>query len=124
MIVLSFAQRLNSMQFAQIEALMGGTVTTQICFPAQFRDSQSYSDQIKAFQARLKLSPEEIRTEKFVVNLPSQNIDALLVMIALNELLGYFPSVMRIHPSQFSIPLRNDVIEVIDPAKVLNELKA
>ena len=124
MIVLSFSQRLNATQFSQIEAIYGGSVTVQISFPVRFMEGNQYHEQIRAFQERLKLSPEEVQTEKFVVNLPSQNIDAVLVMLALKDLLGYFPPVIRIRPAQFTVPLRNDVVEVIDPESIFPGLKA
>jgi hypothetical protein len=124
MIALSFSQRLNATQFSQIEAICGEKVTVQICFPAKFIEGTPYPEQIRAFQERLKLTPEEIRGEKFIVCLPAQSIDSVIVMISLRDLLGYFPPVVRVRPSQFTIPMRSDVVDIVDPEKILAELKA
>lgn len=123
MILLNFAHPVTAEQMTTIEALMGRKAESVMDVPAQFDNDQPFEPQVRELLAGIPLTPAEWQTEAFLVNLPSFNIIAVLVLTELHGRMGYFPSVLRMRPVPGSTPTRFEVAEVINLHAIRNQAR-
>jgi hypothetical protein len=69
------------------------------------------------------LTPEEWQTLPLVVNLPSLNVIAALVIAELHGRCGYFPAVLRLKPVPQTTPPRFAVAEIVNLQTVRDEAR-
>jgi hypothetical protein len=60
------------------------------------------------------LSSEELQTKPILVNLPSLNTIAALLLAELHGRMGYFPPVLRLRPVSGVTPPRFEAAEIIN----------
>lgn len=113
MILLNFSHPLTPAQLDEIERLIGQPVTEQVELPVQFENDAPFLPQLEALMERLTVDPARLQTEPVVVNLPSLNFIAALVLAEFHGRMGYFPPVLRMRPVPGSLPPRYEVAEVL-----------
>lgn len=114
MLLLNFSHPLTAEQIAQVETLTGQTVERMLEIPAQFDHAGPFEPQAAALVAQVTLTPAELQTAPLVVNLPSMNFIAALVLAELHGRMGYFPPVLRLRPVAGSLPPRYEVAEILN----------
>ena len=114
MILVNFSHPLSTSQRAEVEALTGQPLTRVLELPVQFDNENSFLSQLNSLMTRLNLSPVELQTEPVLVNLPSLNFIAGLVLAELHGRMGYFPPILRLRPVAGSLPPRYEVAEILN----------
>jgi len=114
MILLNFSHPLTTEQQAQIEALTGRKVEKIIAVPVQFNNEESFLQQLQELMANLPLTSEELQTKPILVNLPSLNTIATLLLAELHGRMGYFPPILRLRPVKNATPPRFEVAEILN----------
>jgi len=114
MILLNFSHPLTTEQQAQIEARTGRKVEKIIAIPVQFNNEESFLQQLQELMANLPLTSEELQTKPILVNLPSLNTIAALLLAELHGRMGYFPPILRLRPVKNATPPRFEVAEILN----------
>lgn len=114
MILLNFSHPLSAEQRAGVEALAGTPITRVIDAPAQFDPQQPFAPQLDALLEKVPLTPADWQHEPLLVNPPSLNFIAVLLLAELHGRMGYFPTCLRMKPVKDALPPR------FEPAELLN----
>jgi len=114
MILLNFSHPLTAGQIEQAQALAGQPVGQVIDRPVQFDNDRPFVPQLQALIESVPLSPAQYQNEALLVNLPSLNFIAALLLAELHGRMGYFPPVLRLRLFPGSLPPRYEVIEVLN----------
>lgn len=114
MLLLNFSHPLTSDHLQQIEALTGQKVERMIEVQCQIDPQQPLLPQVVALADQTKLSPKEWQTLPLLINPPSLNFIAIVLLAELHGRCGYFPTHLRMRPVPQSIPPRYAVAEVVD----------
>lgn len=114
MILLNFSHPLTDDQRAALEARIGQPIERLIAAPAQFDSQADFAPQLAALMEGLPLSSDEWQTASILVNPPSLNFIAALVLAELHGRMGYFPPILRLRPVKDSLPPRYEVAEVLN----------
>lgn len=75
---------------------------------------RSLQSQVEAIAARIHLSPQDWETRPVLVNLPSLNHIAAVLLAHLHGRMGYFPAIIRLRPVADRTPPEFEVGELID----------
>jgi hypothetical protein len=115
MILVNFAHPLTQAQLDQVERLARQKVERVIDVKTQFDHETPFAQQAQALIESVTLSSQEWQTLPLLVNLPSLNVIAALVLVELHGRMGYFPAVLRLRPiPDTSGPPRFEVAEILD----------
>ena len=114
MILLNFSHPLSPAQLARAAELTGQPVERVVELPVQFESEKPFLPQLKELAGRLPLDPTQFQTEAILVNLPSLNFIAGLLLAELHGRMGYFPPVLRLRPVPESLPPRYEVAEILN----------
>lgn len=114
MILLNFAHPLTHEHIQQIEALSGRKVERTIDLPAQIDPQEPLVPQVVALVDEAGLSPAEWQSLPIVVNPPSLNFIAVVLLAELHGRCGYFPAHLRLRPRSGAIPPQYEVAEILD----------
>ncbi|MCS7061579.1 MAG: CRISPR-associated protein Csx15 [Anaerolineae bacterium] len=114
MILINFSHPLTDLQRRQIESLTGQVIDREIHLPTQFDVQQPFDSQLDALIAQIDLTPQRWQTEPILVNLPSLNFIAALLLADLHGRMGYFPPCVRLRPVKEAVPPRFEVAEILD----------
>ncbi|MBI3799807.1 MAG: hypothetical protein HY268_22890 [Deltaproteobacteria bacterium] len=114
MILLNFSHPLTPDHVQQIEALTGRTVERVIDVQSQIAPQQPLTQQVTALVDQAGLSPGEWQTLPLLVNPPSLNFIAVVLLAELHGRCGYFPAHLRLRPVQGSLPPQYEIAELLD----------
>lgn len=115
MILLNFSHPFTEAQREQVRALLDEHVTLEIFhIPTHFDAQQPYLLQVQDLLAHLPLNPADLQTTPLLLNLPSFNVIAALVLAELHGRIGYFPPVLRLRPVENALPPRYEVAEILN----------
>ncbi len=114
MLLLNFSHPLTADQLAQVESLTGHPMDRVIDLPTQFDHSSPFLPQLDQLMARLEITPADWQTASLLVNLPSLNFIAALLLAELHGRMGYFPPVLRLAPVVGALPPRYEVTEILN----------
>ncbi|MBU2610997.1 MAG: hypothetical protein KJ606_08665 [Chloroflexi bacterium] len=114
MFLLNFSHPLSSGQIAEIEKILSQKVSEVITLPVQFDNQRPFLTQLQELVSHLTLTAEQWQTEPILVNLPSLNFIAALMLAELHGRMGYFPSILRLRPVECSTPTRYEVAEIMN----------
>jgi hypothetical protein len=114
MLVVNFGHVLTAAHLAAVEGLTGSGVSRVVEVRTQFDESRPFAEQARALVDSAGLTPGEWQTERLLVNLPSYNYAAALVLAELHGRAGYFPAVLRLRPVQGSTPPQFELAEVLN----------
>lgn len=114
MILLNFSHPISPAQVAQIETLTGKPVARVVEVHSQIDPQQPLGPQITALVESAGLTPEQWQNEPLLVNLPSLNFSAALVIAELHGRMGYFPVCVRLRPVKDAVPPQFEVAELLN----------
>lgn len=114
MIFLNFAHPLTDPQRAQVQALAGVPITRELHLPVQFDHQQPFGPQLDALLAQIPLTALEWQTKPLLLNPPSLNIIALMLLAELHGRMGYFAPCLRLRPIIDALPPRFEVAEIVN----------
>jgi hypothetical protein len=114
MILLNFSHPLTPAQLDQVCALTGDDNVQLVEMAAQFDVQQPFEPQLQDLLALLPVSPAEMQGEPILLNLPSLNYIAALLLAELHGRMGYFPAILRLRPMAGSTPPRFEVTEIVN----------
>jgi hypothetical protein len=114
MILLNFAHPLTTEQLRHIEALLGQPIDRVIEIPSQVDPQQPLAPQVVAMADAAGLTSQQWQTESILINLPSLNYSAALLLAELHGRCGYFPPCLRLRPVKDTLPPRFEVAEVLN----------
>ncbi len=114
MILLNFSHPLTPDQLAQVETLAGRKIERVVEVPSQIDTQQPLAPQIVAMADAAGLTPVQWQTEPLLVNPPSLNYSAALLIAELHGRMGYFPPCVRLRPVKDALPPRFEVAEIMN----------
>lgn len=114
MILLNFSHPLTPEHLAQVETLAGQKVERVIKVHSQIDAGLPLGPQITAMADRAGLKPEEWQSATLLINPPSLNYSAALLLAELHGRMGYFPTCLRLRPVPDSTPPRFEVAEIMN----------
>lgn len=123
MILLNFSHPLTPDHLAQVEALTGQKVERVVEVPSQIDPQQPLVPQVAALADQTGLSYTEWQTLPLLVNPPSLNFIAVVLLAELHGRCGYFPAHLRMRPVQGSVPPRYEAAEVLNLQSVRDEAR-
>lgn len=118
MIVLNFSHPILPSQLEKIQLISGEKVEKVVDIPVQFENGDDFLDQFQALMQQIPLNPEEWQTTPLLINLPSLNFIAGLMLAELHGRMGYFPPILRTRLIKDSLPPRYEIAEIINLQKV------
>lgn len=114
MILLNFSHPLTPEQLRQVETLTGRQVERVVEVHSQIDPQEPLAAQVAALADQVGLSPTEWQTLPLLINPPSLNFIAIVLLAELHGRCGYFPAHLRLRPVQGSLPPQYEVAEVLD----------
>lgn len=114
MILLNFSHPLTADHLQRIAVLTGRQVERVIEIHSQIDPQQPLAPQATELADQAGLSPIEWQTLPLLVNPPSLNFIAIVLLAELHGRCGYFPAHLRLRPVQGSLPPQYEVAEVLD----------
>lgn len=125
MIIINFSHPLTEQHLAAIKELSGNEITQVIPVVVQFDNQLPFQGQLESLLQQIPLNTEELQTLPILVNLPSYNHIAALILSSLHGIMGHFPTIIRLRPLQGSMPTQYEVAELInlDNIREMNRLK-
>lgn len=124
MILLNFAHPLTKQQLEQIESLTGESVERLIEINSQIDPQEPLIPQVMTLADRCGLSPVEWQTLPILVNPPSLNFSAVILIAELHGRMGYFPPCIRLRPVKDVLPPRFEVAEILNLQAVREAARA
>ncbi len=124
MILLNFSHPLTAEQRAGVEALAGAAIARVIDAPAQFDPQKPFTPQLEALLATLPLAPDEWQHAQILVNPPSLNFIAVMLLAELHGRMGYFPACLRLRPVKDALPPRFEPAELINLQSIREAARA
>jgi hypothetical protein len=123
MILINFSHPITPEQSGQIEALLGNQLSQIIDIPTHFDLQCLFEVQVRTLLTQLPLNAKELQSKPILVNLPSLNLIAVLLLAELHGRMGYFPSVLRLRAVQDNLLQRYEVAEVLNLQVVRNRAR-
>jgi hypothetical protein len=114
MILLNFSHPLTADHLRQIETLTGHKVERAIEIHSQIDPRQPLEPQMTIMVDQAGLSPAKWQTLPLLINPPSLNFIAIVLLAEVHGRCGYFPAHLRLRPVQGSLPPQYEVAEVMD----------
>ncbi len=114
MILLNFAHPLTPAQLDQAATLAGRPAERVVEVPSQVDPQQPLAPQVAALADAAQLSPAEWQSLPLLINPPSLNFVAAVLLAELHGRCGYFPAILRLRPVAESLPPHYEVAEIIN----------
>lgn len=113
--ILNFAHPLTDLQLEQINTLLQPQTVEKVHhIPVQFDPAQNFLPQLETLLSAIPLTTEELQSLPILINLPSLNTIAAMLLTSLHGRMGYFPSVLRIRTQPNQTPPVFEVAEIIN----------
>jgi hypothetical protein len=114
MIIINFAHPLTDEHLYQISIITGGEVERVIEINSSIDTMELLAPQVIALIDKVNLSKRDWQTFPFLVNLPSLNYIAAVLISEIHGRCGYFPTIIRIRPVKGASPCKFEVAEIIN----------
>ncbi len=114
MIILNFAHPLTEYQLGQIKSLTGEEIAQVIDVPSQVDLSMPLAPQVAAWVDTLNIDARRWQSDTWLINPPSLNFSAVVLLAELHGRLGYFPPCLRLRPVRDSVVPRFEVAEILN----------
>lgn len=114
MILINFSHPITKEQKKQIKSMIGKKTIQIIDVPSQFDQNLPFADQVRALVDGIALSPEAWQKTPLLINPPSYNFAAMVMLAELHGRMGYFPAIIRIRPIPDSVPMIYEIAEIIN----------
>ncbi len=117
MIIINFSHPLTQSQVGAIESLQALPVASVLDVVCQLDNSAEFRPQVRQLVDNIKLTSNDWQTQRILIVPPGYAPATAVLLSELHGRMGYFPSLVRIRPSQDSAePF--EVAEIIDLRKV------
>jgi hypothetical protein len=126
MLLLNFAHPLTAIHLIHIAQLLkasGPEAFRVIGIPTRLDTTQPFAPQITTLLSQVQLTPTQWQTEPLLINLPSLNHAAALLLAELHGRMGYFPTVIRLSPIPNHTPPQFEVAEIINLQSLRDEAR-
>ena len=123
MIIVNFAHPLTAKHLAAVERLTGRAVTNVVEVRTDFDESSPFAEQTRALLNSAPLTAEQWQADPLIVNLPSYNYAAALVLAELHGRIGHFPAVLRLHRVKDSATPEFEVAEILNLQQVREQAR-
>ncbi len=123
MILLNFSHPLTPDQRRDIEALAGQAIARVVGVHSQIDPQQPLAPQVVAMVDAAGLTPQEWQSLPILVNPPSLNYSAVLLIAELHGRMGYFPPCVRLRPVKDALPPRFEAAELLNLQAVREEAR-
>jgi hypothetical protein len=110
MIVLNFSHPLTHEHLTQIETFAEKRIERVLEFKVHFENEYPFRPQLDELMKQVVLTSNEWETKSILVNLPSLNFIAALVLAEIHGRMGHFPRILRIRPVRDTY----EVAEILD----------
>lgn len=114
MIIVNFSHPLSQEQLKQVEELTGQPIEKVIEIHSQIDPQKPLEEQVLRMVDQVPLSPAEWQTAPILVNPPSLNFTAVLMVADLHGRMGFFPAFLRLRPVEGAIPPRFEAAEILN----------
>lgn len=114
MLLLNFGHPLTEAQLEAIRQQTGEDAPDVRHIKTQFDHERPFSAQVTALVNSLDISPNTWQTEPILINPPTLNVIAVVLLAELNGRMGYFPAAIRLKPVPDSLPPRFAFAEIIN----------
>ncbi|HCE17402.1 MAG TPA: hypothetical protein DEQ80_06050 [Anaerolinea thermolimosa] len=114
MILVNFSHPLSADQIEQLQNLLGAPIERTIEVHSQIEPGQPLGPQVSAMVDRAGLTQEEWEHAPLLINPPSLNFSATMLIAELHGRMGYFPACVRLRAVNGAIPPRFEVAEVLN----------
>ncbi len=114
MILLNYSHPLTPAQLAQVEALAGKKIERVVEIHSQIDPQQPLAPQVTALADQADLAPIEWQSAPLLVNPPSLNFVAVVLLAELHGRCGYFPAMLRMRPVPNSLPPQFEAAEIVN----------
>jgi len=114
MILLNFSHPITKEQKKQIKSLIGKKRIQIFDISSQFDQNLPFADQIQQLVDSISLSPDAWQKTPLLINPPSYNFAAIVLLAELHGRMGYFPAIIRIRPIPDSVPMIYEIAEIIN----------
>lgn len=114
MIIVNFSHPLSEQHLKQVEELIGQPVEKVIEIRSQIDPQRPLEEQVLRMVDQVPLSPAEWQTAPILINPPSLNFTAVLMVADLHGRMGFFPAFLRLRPVEGAIPPRFEVAEILN----------
>jgi hypothetical protein len=112
--IINFTHPLTASQTTALEQLSGQRIARVIEVKTQLDPAQPFVAQAHALVDSIGLTEDEWQTLPLLINLPSHNVIAALVLAELHGRMGYFPAILRLRPVPETTPLQFEVAEILN----------
>ena len=117
MILLNFGKKMDTTSLEMFNQMCGQKITEQIMLPIDSSSTQGFMTELEKCFVKVKLSDEELGSDRVVIN-PSTNQYAMSVVMAyLLKKTGKLPYLIATRASAFGLSARMEINEVIDLQK-------
>ncbi|MCB0174061.1 MAG: hypothetical protein KDJ97_26325 [Anaerolineae bacterium] len=123
MLLINFAHPVSPAQVARIEDLTGRKISRLIERPVHFDPDQTLAAQTVHLVDAVGLTAEAWQQSPLLLNLPSLNFGAAVLLAELHGRCGYFPAVLRWRPRANRLPPEFEVAEVINLQAVRDQAR-
>jgi|SRR5579884_1702901 len=114
MVIINFSHPLTEAHLAAIEHLTGQKVERVLEVKTHFDPARPFAEQAHALVETAGLMAVEWQTQPLLINLPSLNVIAAVLLAELHGRMGYFPVVSRLRPISDSTPVQFEVAEILN----------
>lgn len=98
--VLNFTHPLTEHQRDQVEQMVGYRISRIIEVPTRFVNDKDFATQAVRFAEQVGLSAHDWQTLPILVNPPGYTPGALCLISELHGRMGYFPTIIRLRPTE------------------------
>lgn len=113
--ILNFAYPITDLQLERINSLLEPqTVEEVYTIPVQFDPTVNFQPQLETLLSAIPLTTEELQSLPLLINLPSLNSIAVMLLTSLHGRMGYFPSILRLRSKPNQTPPIFEVAEIIN----------
>lgn len=112
--ILNFAHPLTPEQQTTLEALADQTIDDIIQVKVQFDTQQPFLEQAHSLLEEVPLTAEDWQGKDIIINLPSLNHIAALLLALLHGKMGHFPTTLRLAPVAGATPPKFEVKELLN----------
>jgi hypothetical protein len=123
MILLNYSHPLTPAQLAQIETLAEKKIERVIEIHSQIDAQAPLAPQVVALADKTELAPMEWQSAPIIVNPPSLNFVAVVLLAELHGRCGYFPAMLRMRPVPNSLPPQFEAAEIINLQAVRDDAR-
>lgn len=114
MILVNFSHPLSAEQIGQVEKITGQKIEKVIEIRSQIEPQKPLEEQVLRMVDQVPLTPTQWQTEPILINPPSLNFTAVLMVADLHGRMGFFPAFLRLRPVEGAIPPRFEAAEVLN----------